>query len=230
MPENSVYTFLELAGTIAFAASGAMIAIQKRMDYLGVVVLGVITAVGGGMCRDLLIGQTPPNLFLDPTNTIVAFWVVTCIFIIVKMHWNRYLHINAALYDDMMNLTDAVGLGLFTATGVNMAISAGYGDNHFLCAFLGVITGVGGGILRDILAGQMPAVLRKHIYACASIAGAVSYIWLLPLVSPSLSMAASSSIVVAIRILARHYCWNLPVAVPGPPSVTETGSREPSKT
>lgn len=214
--EHSVYTFLELAGTIAFACSGAMIAMQKRMDYLGVIVLGVVTAVGGGMFRDLLIGNTPPSLFLDPTNTIVAFWVDTCLFITVKMRWSQYLHLNSKAYDDVMNLTDAVGLGLFTATGINTAISAGYGDNHFLCIFLGVITGVGGGILRDILAGQTPAVLRKHIYACASIAGAVSYIILLPMVSSNLAMTLSSLVVVAIRILARHYCWNLPVAASDP--------------
>lgn len=79
------------------------------------------------------------------------------------------LHLQGETYDNIMNFLDAVGLGLFTATGVNMAISAGFGNNGFLCAFLGVITGVGGGILRDILSGQTPVVLRKHIYACASI-------------------------------------------------------------
>lgn len=209
--ENTVYSFFELTGTIAFACSGAMIAIQNRLDYLGVVVLGVVTAVGGGMCRDLLIGQTPPTLFLNPSNVIIAFWVVTCLFIAIKMHLNSYFHPFSKAYDDMMNLLDAIGLGLFTATGINMAISAGYGDNQFLCAFLGVITGVGGGILRDILAGRTPAVLRKHIYACASIAGALCYIYLLPVVNENFAMLASSSLVVAIRVLARRYNWNLPV-------------------
>lgn len=216
MLESTVYSILEVAGTIAFASSGAMVAMKRRLDYLGVVVLGVITAVGGGMFRDMVIGLTPPGMFKDPTNTIIAFWVANCLFITVKMKWSHYLHMETTIYDDVMNLLDALGLGLFTATGVNMAVSAGYGDNSFLCTFLGVITGVGGGILRDILSGQTPAVLRKHIYACASIAGAVSYMALLPLFHSSLAMTFSSCIVVAIRILARKYDWNLPVADSGP--------------
>lgn len=165
LPDINVYKILEIIGTIAFASSGAMVAVKRRLDYLGIVVLGVTTAVGGGMCRDILIGQTPPGMFLDPTNTIIAFWTVNCMFLTIRMKWSQLLHLQGETYDNIMNFLDAVGLGLFTATGVNMAISAGFGNNGFLCAFLGVITGVGGGILRDILSGQTPVVLRKHIYA-----------------------------------------------------------------
>lgn len=128
------------------------------------------------------------------------------------MKWSQLLHLQGETYDNIMNFLDAVGLGLFTATGVNMAISAGFGNNGFLCAFLGVITGVGGGILRDILSGQTPVVLRKHIYACASIAGAVSYLLFMQATDHNLSMFLSSSIVVMIRLLARKYDWNLPGA------------------
>lgn len=223
--ETTFYPFFELTGTIAFACSGAMIAIQNRMDYLGVVVLGVITAVGGGMFRDLLIGHTPPSLFLDPANTAVAFFIVSGLFIALKAHINDYFHPFSKTYDDMINLLDAIGLGLFTATGINVAISAGYGDNTFLCIFLGVMTGVGGGILRDILAGRTPVVLRKHIYACASIAGAVCYLGLLPLFNSDLSILISSSLVVAIRILARKYCWNLPVVDPEESEFPEESER-----
>ena len=163
LPDINVYKILEIIGTIAFASSGAMVAVKRRLDYLGIVVLGVTTAVGGGMCRDILIGQTPPGMFLDPTNTIIAFWTVNCMFLTIRMKWSQLLHLQGETYDNILNFLDAVGLGLFTATGVNMAISAGFGNNGFLCAFLGVITGVGGGILRDILSGQTPVVLRKHI-------------------------------------------------------------------
>lgn len=209
--ETTFYPFFELTGTIAFACSGAMIAIQNRLDYLGVVVLGVITAVGGGMFRDLLIGHTPPALFLDPTNTIIAFFIVSCLFVAIKTHINDYFHPFSKAYDDIINLLDAIGLGLFTATGINVAISAGYEGNTFLCIFLGVITGVGGGILRDILAGRTPSVLRKHIYACASIAGAACYLFCLPLMNSDLATLISSVVVVTIRVLARRYDWNLPV-------------------
>lgn len=213
--ENSIYMAMEFVGTIAFACSGAMIAMQRRLDYLGVVVLGITTAVGGGILRDIIIGQIPPSLFLKPTNAIIAFWVDTCLFVTVKMRWNNYLHLQSKEYDDIMNLSDALGLGIFTATGINTAITAGFGDYTLLCAFLGVITGVGGGILRDILSGQTPAVLRKHVYACASIAGAVTYISLLPIANQDISMLLSSLVVLVIRILARKYNWNLPVADSG---------------
>ena len=212
LPDINVYKILEIIGTIAFASSGAMVAVKRRLDYLGIVVLGVTTAVGGGMCRDILIGQTPPGMFLDPTNTIIAFWTVNCMFLTIRMKWSQLLHLQGETYDNIMNFLDAVGLGLFTATGVNMAISAGFGNNGFLCAFLGVITGVGGGILRYILSGQTPVVLRKHIYACASIAGAVSYLLFMQAADHNLSMFLSSSIVVMIRLLARKYDWNLPGA------------------
>ena len=84
LPDINVYKILEIIGTIAFASSGAMVAVKRRLDYLGIVVLGVTTAVGGGMCRDILIGQTPPGMFLDPTNTIIAFWTVNCMFLTIR--------------------------------------------------------------------------------------------------------------------------------------------------
>ena len=111
-----------------------------------------------------------------------------------------------------MNLLDAIGLGVFTAMGIDTAIAAGYGKYHFFIIFLGVITGVGGGILRDIMAGQTPFVLKKHVYACASLAGALSYVWLLPRIFPQAAFLISAALVVLIRVLARHYKWNLPTA------------------
>jgi len=91
-------------------------------------------------------------------------------------------------YEKVMNIFDAIGLGAFTVVGIDTAVLSGYGDYHFLIIFLGVITGVGGGILRDIMAGQTPYVLRKHIYACASIAGAILYAWLLNCIDGNIAM------------------------------------------
>ena len=210
--EHTVFMAMDLVGTIAFALSGAMTAMQRRLDYLGVVVLGILTAAGGGVLRDMMIGQIPPSLFMNPRNAIIAFWVDTLLFLCVKLRWSRYLHIQSRAYDELLDLLDAIGLGIFTATGVNTAIRAGFGDYAIFCVFLGVCTGVGGGILRDILSGRTPAVLRKHIYACASIAGAVCYINLLPLLRSDFAMLLSSILVILIRILARRFEWNLPVA------------------
>ena len=208
----SFFFLAELTGTVAFACSGAMVAIEKKLDLLGVIVLGVTTAVGGGMIRDILLGQLPPNLFINPAYVLTAFLAVLILFFIVKFCRSSKKALSSEAYEAVMNLLDAIGLGVFTAMGIDTAIEAGYGKYHFFIIFLGVITGVGGGILRDIMAGQTPFVLKKHVYACASLAGALSYVWLLPRIFPQAAFLISAALVVLIRVLARHYKWNLPTA------------------
>ena len=200
---------IEMIGTIAFACSGAMVAIQKDLDLLGILVLGVTTACGGGMIRDLLIGSTPPTLFIHPVYVAVAAASTLILFLFVRfLHSSRNI-LRSALYDSALSLMDAVGLGAFTVVGINTAISAGFEEYRFFLVFLGVITGVGGGILRDIMANETPAILKKHIYACASLAGALLYTYTRGL-SRELSMVCSALLVMIIRILARKYRWNLP--------------------
>lgn len=211
--EISVFFIVEIIGTIAFACSGAMVAIRKNLDLLGIVVLGVITAVGGGMTRDLLIGNTPPALFVNPVYVLAAFLSVMVLFLVVRFRQISMAMLESVTYERAMNLLDAIGLGAFTVVGIDTAIAHGFGDYHFLMIFLGVITGVGGGILRDIMAGETPAVLKKHIYACASLAGAVSYVWLLDVMRAEVAVVISALLVVVIRVLARHYKWNLPRAL-----------------
>ena len=200
---------IEMIGTVAFACSGAMVAIQKDLDLLGILVLGVTTACGGGMVRDLLIGSTPPTLFIHPVYVAVAAASTLILFLFVRfLHSSRNI-LQSALYDSALSLMDAVGLGAFTVVGINTAISAGFEEYRFFLVFLGVITGVGGGILRDIMANETPAILKKHIYAGASLAGALLYTYTRGL-SRELSMVCSALLVVIIRILARKYRWNLP--------------------
>ena len=200
---------IEMIGTVAFACSGAMVAIQKDLDLLGILVLGVTTACGGGMIRDLLIGSTPPTLFIHPVYVAVAAASTLILFLFVRfLHSSRNI-LQSALYDSALSLMDAVGLGAFTVVGINTAISAGFEEYRFFLVFLGVITGVGGGILRDIMANETPAILKKHIYACASLAGALLYTYTRGL-SRELSMVCSALLVMIIRILARKYRWNLP--------------------
>lgn len=214
MPQEiTMFFVVEIIGTIAFACSGAMVAIEKRLDLLGVIVLGVTTAVGGGMLRDLLIGIHPPTLFVKPIYVFMAFLAVMILFTTIKLRSLSMEIFASERYKRVLNLLDAIGLGAFTVVGIDTAIGRGYGDYHFLIVFLGVITGVGGGILRDIMAGQTPYVLMKHVYASASIAGAICYVILLKTVRPGLAMATSAILVVAIRLLARHYRWNLPTAM-----------------
>lgn len=213
MNSISVFFVIEIIGTVAFACSGAMVAIEKQLDLLGIIVLGVTTAVGGGMIRDLIIGIQPPTLFVNPVYVLMAFLAVMVIFCIVKFRRMTILIFSSLTYERVMNLLDAIGLGAFTVVGIDTAIEAGYGEYRFLMIFLGVITGVGGGILRDIMAGQTPAVLKKHVYACASIAGAICYVLLMDSCGTDVSMIVSAILVVAIRVLARHYKWNLPKAM-----------------
>ena len=178
---------IELIGTVAFSASGAMVGIECSMDIFGVIVLGVSTAVGGGMVRDVILGKVPSAL-LHPVYVIYAVLAAVLVFCIIY----------------------SVGLGIFSAMGVTKGISCGYIDNTFLLVFLGTMTGVGGGLLRDTMAGVAPYIFVKHIYACASIAGA----WICVIIYRSYgelpAMVVSSLIVMLIRFLAAHYRWNLP--------------------
>lgn len=207
---TTIFFPIEIIGTIAFASSGAMVAVRKKLDLFGIIVLGVITAVGGGMLRDLMIGNIPPNMFRNPVYVFTAFVTVLVLFLLFRL-WPFLLESHhMENYEKIMNFLDAIGLGAFTVTGIDTGVEAGYGEYHFLIIFLGVITGIGGGILRDIMAGETPFVLKKHVYACASISGACLYVFLLQYTHSDFAVLLSALLVVAIRILASHYHWNLP--------------------
>ena len=204
---------LEMIGTVAFALSGAMIAIQKRLDLLGILVLGITTAVGGGMIRDLIIGVHPPMMFVKPIYVFVSMIAILILFLMIKVNHSSPKFLESALYENLFNLMDAIGLGVFTVVGVNSVMNNDMNHMLFLKIFLGVITGVGGGLLRDMMANETPAILRKHVYACASIAGAISYILLYERLHSGAAMILSIILVVMIRVLAKHYEWNLPKAL-----------------
>ncbi len=200
---------LELIGTIAFAISGAIVGIRKRMDLFGVCVLGVVTAVGGGMLRDMIILKIPGAL-TDPVYTITAALSCICVFFFVYLNKSHTALLNHAVYSILLFFMDSIGLGIFTAVGARTGIEAGYPNNTFLLVFLGTITGVGGGLLRDVMAEEPPYILTKHIYACASIAGAFGYVALYRHFGESIALVVSPVIVILIRISAAHYHWNLP--------------------
>lgn len=210
--QPNLFFMIEVIGTVAFASSGAMVAIKKQLDLLGVIVLGVTTAVGGGMLRDIIIGNVPPNLFKNPIYVLLAFITVIILFTIVRLNQKILASRSIETYERVMNILDAVGLGAFTVIGIDTAVMAGYKEYCFLVIFLGVITGVGGGILRDIMAGVTPYVLKKHVYASASIIGAIAYVLLMDRINSNAAMLTGALLVLLIRILATHYCWNLPTA------------------
>lgn len=200
---------MELVGTVAFSASGAAMAIRKGMDLFGVCVLGVITAVGGGMMRDVILGIVPSAL-LSPVYVMTACLTALALFLGFSVCQCGLQGNLKTLSDQILLLMDAVGLGIFTVVGVNTGIQHGYAHELFLLVFLGTLTGVGGGLLRDVLAGEPPSILVRHIYACASIGGALSYIWAGRHLGSLPALILSPALVVLIRILAARYRWNLP--------------------
>ena len=202
---------LQLIGTVSFAVSSAMTAMRKGMDVLGVTVLGLTTAVGGGILRDLLLGRTPPAIFSDPLT--VALAAVSAILVFIPAV-RRQLGKTPRVYELTMRLTDALGLGIFTVIGAQVACEALGHANWFTIAFLGTVTGVGGGVVRDVLSGDLPYIFRKHIYALASLAGALTWVAIQRLWGDRLAMLIGASLVVVIRLLAAHFRWSLPRANP----------------
>lgn len=200
---------LELAGTMAFAASGAMTGLKKGMDLFGVCILGLTTAVGGGVIRDVILGNTPPATFLSPIYAIVAL-VTSLVLFLPRIR--RLLMWDQRLYDLSMLVLDSLGLGIFTVVGIRIAWRSMAEPTLFLLVFVGVVTGVGGGVLRDVMAGDTPYIFVKHIYACASLAGALLCAGLWRPAGEVAAILAGAGAVVLIRFLSAHYRWNLPRA------------------
>ncbi len=200
---------LELAGTLAFAASGAMTGLKKNMDVFGVCILGLTTAVGGGVIRDLILGNTPPNTFRDPVYAAVALATSLVLFL---PGVRRLLMWDQRLYELGLFLMDSAGLGIFTVMGVQIAFAHTVRPTWFLLVFVGVVTGVGGGVLRDVLAGDTPYIFVKHVYASASLAGALACAALWRRAGSLPAMLAGMALVILIRCLSAHFRWNLPRA------------------
>ena len=207
MSENLLLLF-ELIGTVAFSVSGAMVALSKKMDIFGVAVLGLVTAVGGGVIRDLVLGITPPKTFQNPIYAAVAIATSLIIFIPAVRHFLS----GKEVYDKIMLLMDSVGLGIFTVVGIETAYLSDQSHSIFLLIFVGVITGVGGGMIRDVLTQTTPAILIRHFYATASIIGAVICIILWNIFGQSAAVIGGASSVLILRLLAAKYHWSLPKA------------------
>lgn len=208
--QETIIFMMEIIGTIAFAASGAMVGVEKKMDIFGVCVLGVITSVGGGMIRDIVLGITPPNVFQNPVYALVATLTSCLVFAVlyVKRHLLEGKFKEA--YEKVLLIMDTIGLAVFTVVGVNTGIQQGYVEKLFLLVFLGTVTGIGGGILRDMMAGVPPYVFVRHVYASASIVGAIVCVYTYRSFGTVVSMLVSFLVIILIRYLAARYHWNLP--------------------
>lgn len=196
----------EILGTIAFAVSGAIKGVRQKMDVFGVCMLGLITAVGGGIIRDLVLGNTPPITFIKPRYALIA--IATSIIIFLPFVRKFLVH-HKRSYDYCLLITDTLGLATFSVIGVQVAY-AGFSTNVFLLVFVGVITGVGGGVLRDMMSKNIPDIFVKNFYASASIVGVLLTCLLWKPLGETVAMIVGFVIIVALRFLAAHYRWNLP--------------------
>lgn len=202
----------EMVGIVAFALSGAMTALKYDMDLLGIPFLATVTALGGGVLRDLLIGRLPPVMFRDYRYLLAVVITALLVFLAARFAWRRY-HLVEEKLAALGNICDAVGLGPFTVVGIEAGIAAGYGDNSFFLVFLGVVTCVGGGILRDLFVARIPGVLKKHVYALPCILGACLYLLLTRnRVNDLAATLLVTAFIFVFRMLATKFRWNLPKA------------------
>lgn len=205
-------TAVEMIGMVAFALNGALVGLKYHLDLFGVILVSVTVSLGGGVVRDLIIGRIPPAMFQDYRYLLVAVVTSLLVFLAAVVSKGRY-HDYETKVEALANIFDALGLGAFTVVGVQAGINAGFSDNSFLLVFLGLLTGIGGGILRDLFVMRMPVVLRKHVYALPVIIGAALYLLCYRLGAPQL--VASGAVICAVfvlRMLATYYHWNLPHA------------------
>ncbi|MCR5557614.1 MAG: TRIC cation channel family protein [Butyrivibrio sp.] len=200
----------DLIGTVAFAISGAITGINKKMDVFGVNILAILTACGGGMLRDVVMGDFPPKMFVNPFYVAVAAVVANIVFII--MYYHRPIPQKfAGLYERGLFIFDTLGLAAFMVDGVMIGANFGYEEDHFFLIFLGFITGVGGGVLRDVLSIQMPAIFVKHVYALPVIIGGILMVIMHEITGGwQAAMICGFALVLLLRLLARHFLWNLP--------------------
>ena len=199
-PELFIY-ILDLFGTMAFAVTGAFKAIEHKADIVGIIILATITGVAGGTIRDIVLGKTLPNSLVDPIYVIITIISAIVLFFLyskLRQHWNIFLKF------------DALGLGIFTVIGATFAYNL-VGMNFLVIVLSGMLTAIGGGILRDIFVNQTPIVFVKELYASASFIGAVLF-YLTLLITNEIYAATIIGMVITtvLRLVAMKYNWNLP--------------------
>lgn len=195
----SFISLMEFIGTVAFAMSGALLAIEKNLDYYGIGFFAIITAVGGGIIRDVIINLPLPVALSDPIFIIVSLAAAAVVIVFHK--WVRK-------FQSLVTFFDAVGLAAFTAIGAKAAINSD-GCTPFVVITLALLTGTGGGILRDMFAREIPFVFRKEVYAMACIAGAIVFLFTYPYVAMTIAMYLCFGVTLAVRLVSIKFNWQL---------------------
>jgi uncharacterized membrane protein YeiH len=191
---------LDILGTIAFAISGVLIAMNKRMDPFGVIIIAFVTAVGGGTLRDVMVGIEPVSWMRNMIYVYVIF--ASTVFAVVFR--NQLKHLRRSLF-----LFDTIGIGLYTVVGIETGLTA---ELHpIICMFLGTMTACFGGVIRDILCNEIPVIFRKEIYATACILGGLTYFLLREFLENQNSLfVIAGLVVIVVRLLAVKFKISLP--------------------
>jgi len=196
---------LDLLGAFAFAVSGASAGIQKRLDLFGILVLSTVAATFGGIARDVLIGAVPPAAIAS-----IHYLVVSVLAGLAAFIWYPAIK---KLQSPVL-IFDAIGLSFFVVAGTQKALE--FGINPVMAAILGMLTGIGGGVMRDLLVAQVPVILRTDFYALAALAGAAVIVIGDALgLPPAASALAGGALCLALRLMAMRYGWRLPTGRPG---------------
>jgi uncharacterized membrane protein YeiH len=199
--ETLIYV-LDVGGTFVFALSGAIAAVNRRLDIFGILVVSFVTGNFGGITRDLLIGSVPPAALTD-----VRYPLVSIVAGLITFFW----YSGVDRLRDPMLLFDAAGLSFFAVAGTQKAIT--FGLSPVMAALLGMLTGIGGGMTRDVLLTQIPQVLRSDLYAVAALAGAsIVVIGHVCGIGSGVSALAGGALCFALRFVAIRYGWQLPAA------------------
>jgi uncharacterized membrane protein YeiH len=198
---QTIILILDLFGTMAFAITGAFKAIEHKADIVGIITLATITGISGGTIRDIILGNFPPHSISDPNYVVITTITGLVVFFLypkIQRHWNLFLKF------------DALGLGVFTAIGATLAYQL-FGMNFLAIVMAGMVTAVGGGILRDMFVNEMPMVFIKELYASASFLGVVIF-YIILIFNYEIEVATIGSIIstTVIRLVAMKYNWNLP--------------------
>ncbi len=194
------YFIIDILGTIAFAISGVLVAMDKKLDVFGVLIIAFVTAVGGGTLRDLLIGIRPVGWLMAPIHLLII--VATVILAILFVKQLKYFRKSLFLFD-------TIGIGLYTMVGVEKGLAAQL--SPIMCIALGTITACFGGVIRDILCNEIPVIFRKEIYATVCILGAMVYFLLIQFpINNTIAHSMAIGTIIAMRILAVRFKISLP--------------------
>ena len=202
-----IWYMFDMIGTIAFAVSGALVGVARKMDIFGMAVLALATAIGGGIVRDVLLGYFPPNSLRNVVYVTVVLAVTVIVFLIYNSRYRK--HAMGPRSRASYLLADALGLASFTVTGASAGFKL-YPELPIFIVLLGTITAVGGGIIRDMLAQRIPSVLKEDVYALPSIIGGIVYYVMVTSSWESMAVYGAFTVVLLIRLLAIKYNWSLP--------------------